>query len=228
MKSLCFFTVAFLSFGFSSAYAAGQGGWSIGANLGFINADQTDINNEIEETASGASKFGNAWEGNAHVGYRMSGSSLGISFRPSYFFYSAEKGTATEFNLKGFTIFPMLKWYMLEDQTIKFYSQFGIGYGRMSGTIEESGATVDFSGGNLGYQAGLGAEFCFSGSHCLNVEGSLRFLSVERFNADSVTGTFSGTTIDQAVKGEEFEVNGRDFAASMSGVLAMMGYTLYF
>jgi hypothetical protein len=118
---------------------------------------------------------------------------------------------------------------MLEDQTIKFYSQFGVGYGHMSGSIEESGSSVDFSGGDLGYSAGLGAEFCFFGDHCINVEGNVRFLSVERLIADSATGGPAiGTRIDQATKGKELEINGRDFAASMSGVLGMVGYTMYF
>ncbi|MCB0351023.1 MAG: outer membrane beta-barrel protein, partial [Bdellovibrionales bacterium] len=226
-----FVLMALVGVGFSSAFAAGQGGWSMGGNIGFINADQDDMNKEIEAGGVGASKFGNAWEVNGHIGYRISGSSIGLSFRPSYFLYTEEKGTDTAFSMSGFTIFPMMKWYMLEDQTIKFFSQFGIGYGHMSGSIEEATNSVDFSGGSLGYQAGLGAEFCFARVHCVNVEGNLRFLGVERFTVDSVSGTLVGagsSKITQDAKGKELEINDRDFAGSMSGVLAMVGYTLYF
>jgi hypothetical protein len=224
--------VLLLTFGSSWALAAaGSGGWSIGANLGFINADQDDMNKVIDAASAttGASEFGNAWEFNGHITYRLSGGSTALSFRPSYFMYEDEDGTSASYTLTGFTIFPTLKWYMLEDQTIKFFSQFGVGYGHMSGSIEESGEKVEFSGGDLGYLAGLGAEFCFFGDHCINIEGSVRFLSVERMIADSATGDGTiGTKIDQANKGDEVEINGRDFAASMSGVLGMIGYTMYF
>ena len=210
--------------------AVGQGGWSMGVNLGFINADQDDMNKVINAAAAttGASEFGNAWELNAHISYRMSGSSLALSFRPSYFLYDDEEGTGATYSLSGFSLFPMLKWYMLEDQTIKFYSQFGIGYGQINGEIDKGADFVEFSGGNFGYMAGLGAEFCFAGgSSCINVEGNIRFLAVERFEADSGSNTsFDGIT--QSQSGREVELNNKDLAASMSGVLAMIGYTLYF
>jgi len=226
---LAFGMVAGLVLPTESAWARGKAGWSLGANLGFINADQKDFNSEIEAVNSGAKEFGNAWEFNGHISYRMSGS-LALSFRPSYFMYADEDGTNTKYALSGFTIFPMLKWYMLEDAAIKFYSQFGIGYGRLSGEIESGGGTAEFSGGNLGYMAGLGAEFCFfSGSHCLNVEGGMRFLSVDRFMVDAAGGSFGGQTrITQGELDKELEINGRDFAATMSGILGMVGYTLYF
>lgn len=216
----------------SSALAAGgSGGWSIGANLGFINSDQKDFNKEIDARSSttGAKEFGNAWEFNGHVTYRLSGSGVALSFRPSYFMHDEEKGGGATYNLTGFTIFPTLKYYMLENQSIKFYSQFGVGYGRLMGEIEDNGFEVEFSGGAIGYMAGLGAEFCFLGDHCLNLEGGVRFLSMDRMIVDKSSGSpQSGSRIDQSGKGMELEINDRDFSATMSGVLGMVGYTLYF
>jgi hypothetical protein len=204
-------------------------GWSIGANLGFINSDQKDINSEISalNSTTGASEFGNAWEFNGAIAYRMSGSTA-IMLRPSYFMYSEESGTGAKYNLTGFTIFPMLRWYMLEDATIHFYSQFGVGYGRLTGEIEETGMNVEFSGGSIGYMAGLGAEFCF-GSHCINIEGSMRFLDIERMTVDSSSGAApGGSELTQISKGSEIEISNRDLSTTMSGILGMVGYTLYF
>jgi len=214
------------------AWAAGGGmGWSIGANVGFINADQKDMNKEIDavSSTSGAKEFGNAWEFNAHMTFRMGGS-LAISFRPSYFMYEDEDGTNAKYALSGFTFFPTLKWYMLENASIKFFSQFGVGYGHLKGEIESGGGTAEFSGGDIGYMAGLGAEFCFfGGSHCVNLEGGMRFLSIDRMTVDSASGTFAAPSrITQGTEGKELEINERDFGATMSGILGMIGYTLYF
>jgi hypothetical protein len=230
MSLLKYFVLLAALFVSTSAWAAG-GGWSIGTNLGFINSDQKDINKEIDalSATSGAKELGNAWEFNAHITYRMSGS-LALSFRPSYFMYKDEDGTNAKYSLTGFTFFPMLKWYMLEDAAIKFYSQFGVGYGQLMGEIESGGGKVKFSGGDIGYMAGLGSEFCFfGGGHCVNIEGGVRFLSVDRFTADSASGTFAAPSrITQAQKDREVEINGGDLSATMSGVLGMVGYTLYF
>ncbi|MEQ1664543.1 MAG: hypothetical protein ABL927_04120 [Bdellovibrionales bacterium] len=218
----------------TNAYAiggGGGGGWNLGANIGFINASQGDMNDEITAFGSGASQFGNAWEGSLAFGYRMSGSSVALLLKPSMFYYSDQTKGTTSYGLSGFTVFPVLKWFMLEDQTIKFYSQFGVGYGHMSGEVKDGVNDIKFSGGDLGYLAGLGAEFCFSGSHCLNIEGSMRVLSVGRFTVNSASGTFVGngtSAITQDTKDKEFEINGHDFAASMTGILGMIGYSFYF
>jgi len=213
-----------------SVHAAGGGGsWTMGANIGFINSSQGDMNHVIEKGATGAKAFGNAWEGSFAFGYRLSSSSVGLLLRPSYFFYGDATGAGSKYTLSGFTIFPVLKWYMLEDKSIKFYSQFGVGYGHMSGEISVSStANAKFGGGGMGYMAGLGAEFCFAGMHCLNIEGSMRALSVDRFIVDSATGSLAGSDITQSTASQELEINDHDFSASMSGVLGMVGYSFYF
>lgn len=234
MRSLAVIIFLIVLTGVQPTWALGGGGtgdWSIGFNGGFINADQKDLNKEIDAIDTGAKNFGNAYEVNGHITYRLSGGTTAVSLRPSYFFHPEESGGGSKFNLSGFTIFPMLKWYMLEDQTIKFYSQYGIGYGHLSGEVEEAGGlSAKFDGGSLGYMAGLGAEFCFAASHCINVEGSVRFLSVDRLTvSNSNAGAGSGTSkITQSGKGQELEIDGRDLSATMSGVLGMVGYILYF
>jgi hypothetical protein len=232
MKKMNYLVYLFIGLGFQSALAmGGSGGWSMGANLGFINSDQKDLNKEIDARAptTGTSEFGNAWELNAHITYRISGSAVALAFRPSYFMYNDGKGTGAKYALTGLTFFPTLKYYMLENQAIKFYSQFGVGYGRMTGEIEDNGLSLKYSGGNIGYMAGLGAEFCFAASHCVNVEGGVRFMSIERFTVDSSSGAAGGgSRLTQIGKGNELEIDGHDFSATMSGVLGMVGYTLYF
>jgi hypothetical protein len=237
LKTLRSITLLFLvSFFTSPVWAVGGGGWSMGLNLGFINAEQKDLNKAItamnDTDNAGVSEFGNTWEFNASINYRMQGSTA-LMFRPSYFYNAAEEGTGTsgsyEYQVTGFTLFPMLRWYLLEDQTIKFYSQFGVGYGQISGKIKEQTLDLEFSGGSLGYAFGLGAEFCFVADHCLNVEGGIRFLSVDRLKVDSSIGTApTGSKITQSGKGDELEISNRDLSATMSGVLGMIGYTLYF
>ncbi len=210
-----------------------NGNMGIGLNIGFINAGESDMNAEISalqaQSNTGANQFGNAWEGNVFLSYRLSGSATVLMLRPSYLYYADMSGSGVKYKLSGFAVFPMMKIILLENQTIKFYTQFGVGYGHVSGRIEESGMTVDFSGGNVGYMFGLGAEFCFVPSHCLNVEGSMRYLPIDRMTVSSSSGAIpTGSKLTQVGTGSELEINQRDFGSSMSGVLGMLGYTMYF
>lgn len=248
-----FFTICFLVS--SSVFAFGRGrsgGWSLGVNAGIINASQEDMNTLIARANSreggiSTSKLGNAWELAGFISYRLKGSSLAWQLRPSYFL-QAEKGQNSQgmnFNyaVNGFTVFPVLRWNMLEDKTIKFYSQFGVGWAFISGSIEEDGNTdgqtarVDFNGNDMGYMAGLGAEFCFfGGSHCFNIEGNLRFLSVERLVASSHSGTFdtnpSAPSLSQpsgsSPASQEVELDSNDVGVSLSGVQGFVGYIFHF
>jgi hypothetical protein len=45
---------------------------------------------------------------------------------------------------------------------------------------------------------------------------------------DKETGTSANSAISQSTKGKEFEISGRDFAASLSGVQGLVGYTFRF
>ena len=237
MKALRNFTAAILLLSLlmsSEAIARSGGGFAFGGNVGFINSDQKDFNKEVEarKSVTGAGTFGNAWEFNAFLSYKMQGG-VELMLRPSYFMYQDEEGTAATYALTGFTIFPMLKSAILESNTVAFYYQVGVGYGQMWGEISDAGQSVEFSGGSIGYLFGLGAEFCWFGNHCFNFEGNLRILEVDRMNVDATSGGFNssnltGTTITQSAKDGEFEQNGRDFGASMSGILGMVGYVYRF
>ena len=103
--------------------------------------------------------------------------------------------------------------------------------GYLNGEIKEGADSVEFSGSNLGYMLGLGAEFCFfGGSHCMNIEGNLRYLDIERLIADKASGDLSanGGLITQAQKSREVEINGRDLGLNMSGIVGSIGYIYYF
>lgn len=224
-------------------WAAGRGGgggggsWSFGFNVGIVNADQNDVNGEISARSptNGAKEFGNAYEGNAFIAYQIQGSDTTLMLRPSYMYYADQDGTGASYSLNGFTIFPMLRFTLLSDQTIRFYSQVGVGYGQMNGEISDSEGSesfnVKFSGGDIGYMFGLGAEFCFFGSHCVNVEGNMRILSIDRMIVDSVTDDPTGITdtqFTQMAKGQELEVRNRDLGTSMSGIVGLVGYAFHF
>lgn len=222
--ALIFFTVP--------SFAKGKGGWSWGANFGVANTGQDDMNTLISRAntrTSGLSlsSLGNALEVNAFISYRTK-SLLALQFRPSYA-WQKETGSGHEYSISAITAFPVARFYMLESKSVKFFSQFGVGFGYVNGRIKENGGgsvgAIDFSGNSMGYMGGLGAEFCF-GDHCINVEGNLRVLSVERVtSSDSGSGlAANGATVD----GKEVELDSRDLSVSLSGVQGLVGYTMYF
>src|SRR5690606_32649523 len=104
---------------------------------------------------------------NAHLSYRFQSSIWQLMFRPGYFFHPAEDGGGSEYEISGFSFFPMLRFFMLENQTIHLFGQFGVGYGMIDGKIKDPDYQVEFSGGSTGYIMGLGVEFCFVAGHCM-------------------------------------------------------------
>jgi hypothetical protein len=219
-----------ITFSGPQAEAARKGGWSLGGGLGIVNSTQKDMDTVITGTSgSGASEFGNAWEFQAQIAYRFSGM-MGLIFRPSWYMNSEEGSGGYEYSMNAWTFFPMLRFHLLESQTIKFYSQLGLGIGHVSAEIKEpTPFTAEFSGTQIGYMGGLGAEFCFIKDHCFFVEGNIRILSVDRMTVDKSSGTpANAALITQFGKGQEFEINGRDFSASLSGIQGFVGYNFYF
>ncbi len=210
-----------------------EGTFSLGLSAGITANDQGDLN-ELQRRANArdtisASSLGNAWEFVGIFQYRYNGSFLALQLRPTYFFQS-EDGTSAaggkyEYGVSGYTIFPVAKFHMLESDAIKFYSQLGIGYGVADGSIQEDTAKVEFSGGDLGYLAGLGAEFCFLKSHCVMIEGNYRFLEIDRVTSDSSSGTFASGSISQATG--EVEWDNKDLRISLSGIQGFVGYIFH-
>jgi opacity protein-like surface antigen len=215
----------------------GGGGHSIAGFLGFISPGQDDMDLLIDRSntrAGGISTkpFGQGYEFAFMYQYRISGTMFAIGFRPSLFTQSssgeAPAGQKYKYSLSGWTFFPMLKLIPLENDFIKFFIQVGVGYGRLNGKIQEDQAEIEFSGGNFGGLSGLGAEFCFSDSHCVVLEGNLRYLPFERNKATKVSGTFAANSLTNAVDAQEVEIDSRDLATTMSGVTANLGYIFTF
>ncbi len=222
----------------ASAYAVGGGGgWGFGGNLGFINSSQTQMNEVIKRAnVNGStgpvstSSLNSAYEFAPFLNYRFSGTMYALHFRPSYFYQKETgKGATGSFDMAvtGWTVFPMLRLYPLENAFMKFYMQFGLGYGRMNGEINQgTGNKVEFASGTFGTAVGLGAEFCFTANHCANLEGTYRYLSYDRSLVTSSSG--SNGELSSIGKGNEIEMDGADLSVSMSGLMFMAGYTFWF
>lgn len=215
--------------------AGGGGGHSVGAGIMVISPSQDDLEtyvNAINSTQSVAvEKPGSAYEFSAHYQYRFGGTMFAFQFRPSYFSQTSG-GNGYDIKLTGFTAFPMLKLIPLENSFIKFFLQTGIGYGSLSGQLSEggNGASVGFSGSAFGTIAGLGAEFCFTPSHCMVVEGNLRYLPIQRNIVTSSSGTSnSGASgLTQYSKDNELELANSDLKTTMSGIQGGVSYSFAF
>jgi hypothetical protein len=226
-RILLFFLTVALS---TSALAAGAGsGHSMGVGIILMTPSQDDVNTVIDEINSSESravnKLGTAYELPIYYQYRFSSSMFALQFRPSYFMQNAS-GSGYDTKMTGFTIFPMLRMYPLENNFIHFYMQTGIGYGRLKGTMSGPSGSVDWAGGAFGAMAGMGAEFCFTDSHCLTVEGNVRYLPIERNIASGVTGTPSG--FDTVTDDHELENGNMDVKTTMSGIQGGLFYHMNF
>jgi hypothetical protein len=120
----------------------------------------------------------------------------------------------------------MLRFVALENNIIKFFLQGGVGYGKLSGTVEQVANKLEFSGSTFGAMGGLGALFCFTASHCMGVEGNLRYLPISRNTVTSVTGT--PTQFSQITTDGELEFDNSDVGTSMSGIVGAIYYTMIF
>ena len=243
MKKIAPLIIMFI-IGYSMPASAQQ--FLFGAHFGYSTADQSDINTLITRAnarAGGIStdSLSDAYEGVFTIGYRPSQSSIAYLLRPAVFYASTDGSGGQnagfignyEYSLLGFSIYPMLRYHLLEDKTIRFFTQIGIGWGQISGEIKEvntSEVTAEFSGDNLGYLAGLGVEFCFdmNGSHCINLEANLRIHYIERNIVDASSGTFATGSLTQSAKGAEIELDNRDLGTTMSGIQGIIGYTFHY
>lgn len=234
-KSMLYAVLSVLVWAFTAQTAfarGGGGGHSMEFGLGLLSAGQDDINTMIKNARAGSaattSDMGSAYELFTQYQYRFSGTMFSMLFRPSYVIQSATgsgTGGSFDYKLTGFTLFPMFRLYPLENDFIRFFMQTGLGYGRISGDITEGAASIAFAGGNFGAIGGLGVDFCFTPSHCLTIEGNIRYLPVERNIASSVSGS---PGLSQATKDQEVEINGSDLKTTLSGIQGILAYTLNF
>jgi hypothetical protein len=225
MKHMIFLLIA----GFSSWGFAKGGGSGFSVGIALATPSQSDLEAHIArvnqvETQS-ISKFGAGLEFFGDFDWHLGSSDFYLILRPSYFTQSTSSG-AYKYSLSGLTFFPMLRFVALENNIIKFFLQGGVGYGKLSGTVEQSANKLEFSGGTFGAMGGLGALFCFTASHCMGVEGNLRYLPITRNTVTSVTGT--PTQFSQITTDGELEFDNSDVGTSMSGIVGAVYYTMIF
>lgn len=215
-----------------------SGDMSLGLGISTVSAGQDDVNGAIDDavgsSANASTKnLGNAWEFYANWSYRFSGTMYAFVFRPSYFMQTTT-GSGTDgsydYGLTGYTVFPIFRIYPLENAFIKFYMQTGLGYGSLSGSITAGTKTLDFKGSAFGAMGGIGVDFCFTDSHCVTIEGNLRYMPIERNLTSGGNCSASGDIpgISQCGGSSEVERNNTDLRTTMSGVQGLVGYTMNF
>ncbi|WP_413560011.1 hypothetical protein [Bdellovibrio sp. HCB209] len=209
---------------------------SFGLAFSVVTAGQNDMNSVIDanNTANGANtkNLGSAYEIAGTWAYRFGGTDYAFVLRPGYFMQS-QTGSGTggdyDYKLDGFTVFPMMRLYPLENAFIHFFLQGGVGYGLLKGEIKAGPNDLKFDGSAFGAIVGMGVDFCFTESHCLTVEGNARYLPIERNTTSG--GNCSGTAIDgitQCGGSQEVEHNYTDLRTTMSGIQGLIGYTMNF
>jgi len=123
----------------------------------------------------------------------------------------------------------MFRMYALENSFIHFFLQGGVGYGNLTGNITAASKTLEYNGSAFGAVTGIGVDFCFSPSHCLTVEGNVRYLPIDRnisSGGNCTDGTIPG--VSQCGGTAEIERSGNDLRTTMSGVQGVLGYTFNF
>lgn len=223
------------------SWAASNENWSIGLLGNIVTSNQSDMNTLITRAnvrVGGVTTqpFGNAYEFGGYIQRRLTGSGIALQLRPSYFTTSTSgtgAGGAFNYSLTGYAVAPLLKYYILENTSVKLYLIGGINWGLLTGKIQEASGSVTFSGSNVGYQGGLGTLFCFGskGAHCLTLEGQVRYLYIERNVASEASGSFSSSnppSLSQGTVNREVELDQKDLATSMTGVQGVVGYQFNF
>ncbi|MCX7978288.1 MAG: hypothetical protein N2578_04735, partial [Bdellovibrionaceae bacterium] len=148
-----------------------KGGHSLTFALGFTGSKQDDVNSVLNGFSNKTvSPLTSSYEIFAQYAYRFSSTVFSLIFRPSYMWETQTgqiNGDSGKVAVSGFTVFPMLRVTPLENKFLQFFLQTGLGYGSLSGTFEQGANSLSWSGGNFGAMGGLGANFCFTPSHCL-------------------------------------------------------------
>jgi hypothetical protein len=213
------------------------GDMSLGLGISTVSASQDGVNGAIDDATNnnGANikSLGSALEFYANWGIRFSGTTYALIFRPSYFTQSTDGSNSTQsfkYDLSGYTIYPLFRLYALENSFIRFFMQAGVGYGSLSGKITAGSSNVDFKGSAFGALGGIGVDFCFTASHCLSIEGNLRYMPIERnlVSGGNCTGSSQIPGVSQCSSGSELERKGSDLSTTMSGVQGLIGYTMNF
>lgn len=203
---------------FAESFSSGDHSIEFGAAV--ATASQDDLNSWI--VANSGQQLGTATELSFSYIYRFGTSDYALVLRPSYF--SQKNSGAISATLTGTSFMPMFRVYPLENTFIKFFLQIGMGMGTLTGSVSTPTARTDFTGTAFGAEAGIGADFCFYESHCLTIEGNLRYLPIVR----STTSGASGTLGNGLTALGELESNNSDVQNNMTGFKALLAYTFKF
>lgn len=212
--------------GGGAASSLGGGSDALGLSVALMSPDQADVNSWIDSTAkTGTKNLGTGYELMLDYEYRIGRSIFSVLFRPSYFTQTASGG-GIEAKETGYTFFPMLRLYPLENSFIHFFMQLGVGYGKLTTELSNNNnsASGSYDGSAFGAIAGLGAIFCFTDTHCMVIEGNARYLPIER-NTGSANGTLGGNLTQTS---GELERSNNDIGTTMSGIQGVLGYKLMF
>lgn len=219
--------------GGKGAFAGGS--ISMGFGIGILTADQDGLNAMIRDaktaTNSSTGSFSSGYEFSGQFTFRFSNNLVALQLRPSYVMQSTS-GSGTDgsydYNLTGYTLFPLVRLIPLSNDIIDFYLQAGIGYGKLDGEITNGGRNAKFTGSSFGMQLGVGADFCLLPDHCFGVEGNYRYLPIVR-NIVTSASALPVYGSSQAVTDRELEnTNGSDVATSLTGISGALNYTYNF
>jgi hypothetical protein len=217
-------TLGLLLFKPSLGWAQARSSHSLGFQLALTGPSQDDVNSWVNSLNQvGTKEMGAGYEFLFDYQYRFQRTMFAVLFRPSYLIQDASGG-GVKTSLRSFQLFPMFRLYPLENSFIQFFMQVGVGYGSADLKLENAGASGNYSGSAFGALAGLGVNFCFTPSHCVSVEGNLRYLPMPRITG-SASGALGGNITQ--VNGE-LEQNNRDLGITLSGVQGLVGYRLNF
>ena len=209
----------------TTAFAVGSG-HGLQFSISLTTSTQNDLNSWVDSLGTAGTKnFTSGYEFMADYQYRFSSSMFAMKFRPSMYSNTASGG-GVDMKLNGTTFFAMLRMYPLENSFMKFFLQTGVGIASMAGEITQGGSNVAFKGDSFGVLGGMGAEFCFTGNHCLVVEGNYRYLPIPRNTVTSSSGTVSN--LSYGGNGSELEFNNNDVSTSLSGLQGVLAYGLSF
>ncbi len=208
---------------------------SLGIGISFGSIEQAGLNESIKlskaNSAATTDEFKSATEYLAYVTYRLATAPLAVQFRPSIYTQSTHGtglGGNYDYDLNGYTVFPIVRFIALSNDIIDFYLQGGLGYANIEGSITNAFTRVGFKGSAFGTQLGIGADFCFFPEHCVGVEGSYRYLPIDRNIVTSSSGGLpngvTNATPNRELENSSFD----DIATSLSGVSGIVSYSFNF
>jgi hypothetical protein len=206
--------------------------FGIAAGLGKVEQTGLNYSIQISRDLSGANtpKMQQATEYAFYAMYHFSNSPFAIQLRPTIFKQkSSGQGPAGQYNyeLKGQTFFPLIRWTALQSKFIDFYLQFGAGMGSLNGSIINDNREVTFKGKSYGSQAGAGLNMYFGSTNSIGLEANYRYLPLQRNIITKMTGAPNG--VNPSTPGHELENDqSNNITTYLSGLIGYATYNISF